>query len=270
MEANPQTENGFTKLANELLEAFSLSRISGEENQVFWTIIRKTYGFNKTWDEISLSQFCLATGMNKQNVCRALSKLIKKKMIIKTDKGKIAKYRIQKDYTTWLPLSKLITLSNLIKPIIKTDKENVINLETYKRNKNTKDTITKERRTKTLSVTENLQSIVERWNTFASEIGLSPIIDFNDDRKTRLRTRLRKKTFNFDAILRAIRLSPHLLGESEGGWRCSFDWIVKNKTNYMKVLEGQYYKKPKLTPGEENTDWAIKKQKEIDNDRQNK
>lgn len=142
--ANPQLEEGHTRIANDILEAVSLLRMSGEESQVFWVVIRKTYGYQKTWDEISLSQFCLATGMNKQNVCRALSKLIKKNMIIKIDKGRTSKYRIQKDYTTWLPLSKLITLSKLIKPVIKNDKENVINIETHKRNKNTKE-IRKER-----------------------------------------------------------------------------------------------------------------------------
>ncbi len=138
--ANPQLEEGHTRIANDILEAVSLLRMSGEESQVFWVVIRKTYGYQKTWDEISLSQFCLATGMNKQNVCRALSKLIKKNMIIKIDKGRTSKYRIQKDYTTWLPLSKLITLSKLIKPVIKNDKENVINIKTHKRNKKRKRT----------------------------------------------------------------------------------------------------------------------------------
>ena len=144
--ASPQVENGYTKIANELLDAYSAIRLSGEENQVFWTIVRKTYGFNKKEDSISLSQFCLATGLIKQNVCRALSKLIKKNIVIKIDKSNITKYRIQKDYTKWLPLSKLIRLSKLITPIIKIDKESVINIETHKRQRDTKETITKEKK----------------------------------------------------------------------------------------------------------------------------
>jgi len=111
--ASPQTENGFTKIANELLEAFSRIRISGEENQVFWVILRKTYGFKKIEDNISLSQFMLSTGINKPNICRALSKLITKNMIIKNDNKDITSYRIQKDYSKWLPLSKLITIINI-------------------------------------------------------------------------------------------------------------------------------------------------------------
>jgi phage replication O-like protein O len=143
--ANPQTENGYTKIANELLEAFCFVRLGGDENKVFWMIIRKTYGFNKKEDEISLSQFCLGTGLRKQNVCRALSNLIKKNMIIKSDKSDSVNYRIQKDYTLWKPLSNLITLSNPIMGVIKSDKESVIKSETHKRNKNTKETLTKEK-----------------------------------------------------------------------------------------------------------------------------
>ncbi len=144
--ANPQIEDGYTRIANELLEAISLSKLNGSEHQVFWVIVRKTYGYQKKDDPISLSQFCLATRINKQNVCRALSNLITKNMIIKSDKDKITKYRIQKDYTTWKPLSNMITLSNPIKPVINSDKEIVINSETHKRKKNTKETLTKEKK----------------------------------------------------------------------------------------------------------------------------
>ena len=143
--ANPQTENGYTMIANELLEALARIRLSGEETQVFFTILRKTYGFKKKGDHISLSQFVLSTGIMKPNICRALSKLITKKMIIKTDNDNITSYSIQKDYTRWKPLSKLIMLSKTIIPLIKTDNQTVINIDTHKRNKNTKETLTKEK-----------------------------------------------------------------------------------------------------------------------------
>jgi phage replication O-like protein O len=152
--ASPQTEDGYAKIANELLDAYLKLRLSGEENQIFWAIVRKTYGFNKREDLITLIQFSMATGLNKQNVCRALSKLIKKNIIIKIDKGRGAKYRIQKDYTLWKPLSKLITLSKLIKPVINIDKENVIKIDkAIQKTKNkTKDTLTKEDQSKSIRI----------------------------------------------------------------------------------------------------------------------
>lgn len=45
--ANPQCENGFTKIANELMEALAKIRIPGEARQVLDVIFRQTYGWNK-------------------------------------------------------------------------------------------------------------------------------------------------------------------------------------------------------------------------------
>ena len=50
--ANPQKENGFTPIANELLEQIIASGLNGNEMAVTFFIIRKTYGFQKKQDEI--------------------------------------------------------------------------------------------------------------------------------------------------------------------------------------------------------------------------
>jgi phage replication O-like protein O len=76
--ANPQKENGYTVIANEILEALMRIRLSGEEWKCLLVILRKTYGWNKKEDKISLSQFVLMTGMKKQSVHRALKKLSSK------------------------------------------------------------------------------------------------------------------------------------------------------------------------------------------------
>lgn len=107
--ANPQPDQ-FTRISNELFEALARIRISGEENQVLRVIIRKTYGFHKKMDAIALDQFTLMTGLKKPHVCRALSKLVMKNIIIKNDNGRIVRYGIQKDYSQWKPLPKKITI----------------------------------------------------------------------------------------------------------------------------------------------------------------
>lgn len=151
--ANPQKEDGYTAIANEIVSALASIRISGEEMQCLWVILRKTYGWNKKEDSISLSQFTEITGINKrQNVLRALNKLLSKKIIgvIKKD-NTISKYRLNKDFETWQPLSKKITpsrlLSKKITGVIKKDNKtakSVINIETYKNNIKTTITKTKE------------------------------------------------------------------------------------------------------------------------------
>lgn len=108
--ADVQCENGFTKIANEIMEAIAQTRISGEARQIIDVVIRKTYGFQKIEDGISLSQFCLATGLKKPTCCRAIKKAINMNIIIKKDNGNISSYKFNKDFDTWKPLSKKITI----------------------------------------------------------------------------------------------------------------------------------------------------------------
>lgn len=104
--ANPQTEQGFTKIATEIMDALCRIRISGEARQVLDTILRKTYGWGKKEDVISLSQFCLATGMSKTRVCQALAKLQNMKLITKKGNATANIYRFNKDFDTWKSLPK--------------------------------------------------------------------------------------------------------------------------------------------------------------------
>lgn len=103
--ANPQKENGYTAIANELFEAIIAFRIPGEIRQVFDAILRKTYGYNKKEDAIANSQLVLLTGMKKGNVSRSLSRLIVSKLVIKTDNsyGSGNLLKINKDYSQWIP-----------------------------------------------------------------------------------------------------------------------------------------------------------------------
>jgi phage replication O-like protein O len=110
--SSPQLEKGYTKIANEIMEALCGIRISGEARQCLDVIFRKTYGFNKKYDKISLSQFCLLTKMRKGDVCRALLKLNKLNIIIsKKANDNITSYRFNKDFDTWKPLAKKLIVS---------------------------------------------------------------------------------------------------------------------------------------------------------------
>ena len=53
--ANPQLENGYTKVANEILDALVKIRLSPNESRLLWFIIHKTYGWHKKTDRISIS-----------------------------------------------------------------------------------------------------------------------------------------------------------------------------------------------------------------------
>ena len=120
--ANPQSENGYIRFASELWEALCHIRIPGEVRQIFDVIARKTYGYNKKEDAISLSQFVLATSIIKPNICAGLKQLKKMNLIIIQKDNDIANiYSINKDFQSWKPLSKKITLSKKIMTVIQKD-----------------------------------------------------------------------------------------------------------------------------------------------------
>lgn len=100
-----ETEN-FTKVPNEIIEAIASSRVFCARARVVAAIIRKTYGWNKKEDWISLSQFEAITGIGKSNICRTLNQLVKAKIIIKSDN----KYQINSISKAWKELSNPITI----------------------------------------------------------------------------------------------------------------------------------------------------------------
>ena len=120
MTVNPQIENGHTDIANEILDYLCSFRIPGECRQVFDTIMRKTWGWHKKEDWIAGTQIVEATKMNKGNVSRSLSKLIKNKLVIK----KATKLMINKNYLEWVGFSsvKSYQKSNQLKVIKKATK----------------------------------------------------------------------------------------------------------------------------------------------------
>lgn len=110
-----QLENGYTKIANELYDAIIKWRLSSYEHRVLIWIIRKTYGWNKKHDWISLSQFQKGTNIPQPHICRALKMLRQQNMIIKGGNRNRTTYGIQKDYGLWIELPKGVRSHHKIK-----------------------------------------------------------------------------------------------------------------------------------------------------------
>lgn len=98
---NPQLEDGYLKISNILIEQLAKIHLSGNETQVLLTVLRKTYGYNKKIDFISLTQFQKATGLSRPSIVEALSKLVGKKVLVGKKELAINAYSLEKDYTLW-------------------------------------------------------------------------------------------------------------------------------------------------------------------------
>lgn len=96
--ASPQTENGYTKIANEILERLSFAGINGCGYRILLVVIRKTYGFNKKKDVISLSQFQKTTQMERKQAVETIKYLVGKRILLKEENS----YKFNKNWEEWV------------------------------------------------------------------------------------------------------------------------------------------------------------------------
>lgn len=102
--ANVQLENGYTRIANELLQALVMFSLSGAELAVCLIIIRLTYGYQKKQAQISYGAISKLTGLQRLSVARTIKHLVKNKVLgmQKTKGNRNANILwINKDYATW-------------------------------------------------------------------------------------------------------------------------------------------------------------------------
>lgn len=213
--ANPQIEDGHTKIANEIMDALCKIRIPGEERQVLDCILRKTYGWKKTEDAISLSQFVEMTGIKKPNISRAIDGLLSKKIIIVIEKDNaVAKvYRFNKDFEQWKPLSKKITLSKKIIGVIEKDNASLSKKSTTKAT-TTKATITKaiysDEFLKFYDAYPNRKDKTEAWKRWKNLNGTRPSIEIL-----------------LEAIRKQIEWRENANGEFRPPWKHPATWLSK-------------------------------------------
>ena len=130
--AKPQCEDGYTRIANELLDAMCHLRLQQNQWIVLLAIARKTYGWNKKKDWITGTQIAHMTGLRRQRVYEALKALQSRRIILRD--GRLT--GIQKDYTMWLDVTsrryKELTRAN-VTPVTSKRVKNDTPKRTYKR-----------------------------------------------------------------------------------------------------------------------------------------
>lgn len=77
-------DDGFTRIANELLEAVMHAGLSQHQLLVFMAVMRKTYGFNKKSDWVSNEQISMLTGILPHKCSTAKSALVKRGILTQT------------------------------------------------------------------------------------------------------------------------------------------------------------------------------------------
>lgn len=110
MSASPQLEDGFIRIANELMEAILGFGFTHRETMVLFAIIRKTYGYGKKTDDISASQLSELCKVPRQHVTTTLNVLAQRNVITKAS-GKFGTIiGIQKSHKKWISAGQLNVL----------------------------------------------------------------------------------------------------------------------------------------------------------------
>ncbi|KKN34680.1 hypothetical protein LCGC14_0791070 [marine sediment metagenome] len=99
--AKPQVENGHTDIANEIVEALCRINLTSYEARVLWALFRKTYGWHKTWDRISYTQWEEITGINRWHIARTIKQLTARNVVTTRGNGYNIEFSFQKDYEEW-------------------------------------------------------------------------------------------------------------------------------------------------------------------------
>ncbi|TIZ41973.1 replication protein [Escherichia coli] len=137
-------DDGYTRFANELLEAIASADLTARQLKVMLAYVRETYGFNKKTDRIADEQIAQLTGLSRQNVNKAKKELISMNCLF-MDGNKIG---VNREVSAW-QFSKCLQVSNFVskletKNVSKLETLNVSKLETHKRHSlKTKENINK-------------------------------------------------------------------------------------------------------------------------------
>ena len=94
-------EKGYTRIADELLEALCKIDMAGRYFRIVNTVIRKTYGYNKKSDWIALEQFSEMTGISKKHVSPLITHLVTAKILLRSESGQVKEVSINKAISEW-------------------------------------------------------------------------------------------------------------------------------------------------------------------------
>jgi len=94
-----------------------------------------------------------------------------------------------------------------------------------------------------ISLSKEFNKEIEReilglWN----KTSFQKILQISKERKKHLRARWKEHPdiSKWQALLSRMESSSFLKGQNEKNWAASFDWLISNDTNWLKILEGKY------------------------------
>jgi phage replication O-like protein O len=100
--AAPQLEDGYTRLANELLEAVMSTGFTQRQLLVILAVIRKTYGYGKKQDDMSAAQLGKLCNMERNHVTEVIGQLVQMQVLTRASGAYGLVLGINKRHSQWV------------------------------------------------------------------------------------------------------------------------------------------------------------------------
>lgn len=209
----------FTRIPNNFIDDLKLNPY---QFQILSIIVRKTDGWCKIEDGISLSQFEKLVTFKKPKIIQTLKELIemdlisKRKQILDNNSNSFNMYKIS---------DRVVTENN------KGSNSQLLGVVT-------EDYTQKKANTKENTIID-YDEYLTLWNEFATKNKKSKIASLTNTRKKQLYTRLK----DYKNFLEMFKYSLIKAEKSNFLLTSKFfklDWLIKNDNNIVKVIEGAY------------------------------
>lgn len=238
--ASPQKEDGYTPIANELLDQVCKLKLNGTQFSIILVVWRYTYGFSRKQHELSETFISKATGIHKKQISRELNYLIKQNIITVSKEASFTNPRIikfNKNYNRWLLNSLQAT-----KTLPPNESEDGTGSELVPSPGN--ENVTQDKQILKQILKQDIYSeIVNLFHEIC--VSYPRIVKVSENRKKAIKARSNNYSIDeFKKLFIMAEESNFLKGQNERNWSANFDWLLKD-SNMAKVLEGNYKNKPK-------------------------
>lgn len=231
--ASPQTEDGYLRISLELLEQLYASPLSGAEFRVALFIMRKTWGWQKKEDFISISQVQKAAGLSRKGAVENLNKLVTKRLLVVTKRklpNAINTYQFNKNYDEWLVTKKTLGSYQTVTRVVTKRKLGV-----------EREVVTK--RKPTIDTKETKQKIIYDidWLRNADEADMQSIADVKKVDIRDVKSYMAKAIGWYDE-------KPNDKARKGRNWRATvMNWLQRDLDN-GKIQRKVVYKEPEAMP----------------------
>ncbi|KAB1061129.1 replication protein [Cronobacter sakazakii] len=149
------TDDGYTRIANELLEAVMSADLTARQLKIVLAVIRKTYGFGKKLDRITNTQIAAMTGIHHTHVCTAKNEMIAMNILISSG-NQICVNKVVSEWNSCISQLSETLAKSANKSLAKSANEHSPS------QLNTKETITKEKKENKNTMSEQVQTACEK------------------------------------------------------------------------------------------------------------